>query len=104
VQLARAEVTEKVNHAASAIPGLVVGGVLLLGALIMLLHALSLGPSAAARDQPGLAYLITGVLATLGGYLLLRGGLSKLKTSNLMPERTAQQLSRDAQVAKEQVR
>jgi len=36
--------------------------------------------------------------------VLLKGGLSKLKTSNLMPERTAQQLSRDAQVAKEQVR
>jgi len=104
VQLARAEVTEKVNHAASAIPGLVVGGVLLLGALIMLLHALSLGLVRLLEISPGLAYLITGVLATLGGYVLLKGGLSKLKTSNLMPERTAQQLSRDAQVAKEQVR
>ena len=34
---------------------------------------------------------------------LIRGGLSQLKTSNLVPTRTATQLSRDAQVAKEQV-
>jgi hypothetical protein len=38
------------------------------------------------------------------GYVVLRGGLSRLKASNLTPDRTVAQLSRDAEVAKEQVR
>jgi VIT1/CCC1 family predicted Fe2+/Mn2+ transporter len=103
VQLARAEVSEKVNEAASAIPGIAIGAVLLLGALIMLLHALALGMVRLLAISPGLAYLITGVVVALGGYLLLKGAIAKLKTSNLMPERTAQQISRDAQVVKEQL-
>lgn len=104
VQLARAEIGEKANEISLAIPGLVIGGVLLLGALIMLLHALAIGLVLLLGIGPGLAYLATGILATVAGYALLKGGLSRLKASNLVPERTAHQLSRDAQVAKEQVR
>ena len=52
----------------------------------------------------GWSQLIVGIAAGIGGYALIRGGLAKLKTSNLTPNRTAEQLSRDAQVAKEQVR
>lgn len=104
IQLARAEIGEKTNEIALAIPGLVIGGVLLLGALIMLLHALAAGLMRLLDIGPGLAYLATGIIATLAGYMLLKGGLNKLKASNLVPERTAHQLSRDAQVAKEQVR
>ena len=52
----------------------------------------------------GWAQLIVAVVFALVGYALVRSGLSKLKTSNLVPERTAEQLSRDAQVAKETVR
>ena len=44
------------------------------------------------------------IVRPVAGYGLLRSGLSQLKMSNLMPERTAEQISRDAQVAKEQVR
>jgi hypothetical protein len=103
VQLARAEVGEKVSQAGGAAGSIAVGGVLLLGALIMLLHALAalivyLGLA------PGWAYLITGVVVALIGYFVLRGGLSRLKASNLTPQRTVEQLSRDAAVAKEQVR
>lgn len=103
VQLARAEVSEKVNEATSAIPGIAIGAVLLLGALIMLLHALAIGMVRLLEIGPGLAYLITGVVVAIGGYVLLKGAISKLKASNLMPERTAQQISRDAQAVKEQL-
>ncbi|MGG5808559.1 phage holin family protein [Falsiroseomonas sp. CW058] len=104
IQLARAEMGEKVNETTAALPGLAIGGVLLLGALIMLLHALAALLIRLFDLAPGWGYLITGLIAALGGYLLLKGALAKLKMSNLMPERTAHQLSRDAQVAKEQVR
>jgi hypothetical protein len=103
IQLARAEMGEKFGEAAGAITPIAAGGAMLLGALILLLFAL-----AALLVSFGLAVgwsqLIVGVVAAAIGYALVRSGISKLKTSNLMPERTAEQLSRDAQVAKEQVR
>lgn len=103
IQLARAEMGEKFGQAAGAITPLVAGGALLFGALIILLFALE---SLLVHFGIALGWsrLIVGVVAALVGYALLHSGLSKLKTSNLMPERTAEQLSRDAQVAKEQVR
>jgi hypothetical protein len=103
VQLARAEISEKLGDAAGAVTPLAAGGGLLLGALILLLFALvSLLVHFGMRT--GWAQLIVGVVAALVGYMLIRNGLSQLKTSNLVPSRTTTQLSRDAQVAKEQVR
>ncbi len=103
VQLARAEMGEKLGTMAGAVTPIAAGGGLLLGALIVLLLALVslLVSFGIAR---GWSELIVGVLAALLGYALIRGGLSKLNASNLMPSRTAEQLSRDAQMAKEQVR
>ncbi len=103
IQLARAEMGEKVSQVTGAITPLVAGGGLLLGAVVVLLLALvsllvSFGISV------GWSQLIVGVAAALIGYLLINSGLSRLKATNLMPNRTAEQLSRDAQVAKEQVR
>jgi hypothetical protein len=103
VQLARAEMSEKFGQAAGAITPLAAGGGLLLGALILLLLAL-VSLLVSFGIETGWSRLIVGVLAAIIGYALIRSGLSRLKTSNLMPNRTAEQLSRDAQVAKEQVR
>lgn len=103
VQLARAEMGEKFGQMAGAFAPLGAGGALLLGALIMLLFALE-SLLVSFGLAVGWSRLIVGVVAALAGYGLLRSGLSQLKTSNLMPERTAEQISRDAQVAKEQVR
>ena len=84
-------------------PRIAAGAAVLLAALVLLLFALAslLVRFGVAVDW---AQLIVGAVAALVGYALVRSGLSKLKTSNLMPERTAEQLSRDAQAAKEQVR
>ena len=103
VQLARAEMGEKFGQMAGAIAPLAAGGGLLLGALIVLLFAL-VSLLVAFGIPTGWSELIVGVVAAIAGYALIRSGLSQLKTSNLMPSRTAEQLSRDAQVAKEQVR
>jgi drug/metabolite transporter (DMT)-like permease len=104
VQLARAEMGEKVSEAGAAIPGIAGGGALAFGGLILLLMAAAAGISAVLDLAPGWGLLIVGVLAAVLGYVLIRGGLSKLKATNLTPHRTAEQLSRDAQAAKEQVR
>lgn len=102
IQLARAEVSEKLSHATGAITPLAAGGGLLLGALILLLFAL-VSLLVYFGIPIGWAQLITGLVAALGGYLLIRAAISQLKTSNLTPNRTAEQLSKDVQVAKEQV-
>ncbi len=103
VQLARAEMSEKFGQAAGAIPQLGAGVAMLLGATLLLLLAAAASVSRLLHIAPGWGLLIVGVVAALLGWLLIRTGLSQLKASNLVPERTAEQLARDAQVAKEQV-
>ncbi|HYF06212.1 MAG TPA: phage holin family protein [Acetobacteraceae bacterium] len=104
VQLARAEMSEKFGQAASAIPLLGGGAAMLLGAALLLLFALAAGIARILNIAPGWGFLIAGLIAALVGWLLIRSGLSQLTASKLVPERTAEQLSRDAEVAKEQVR
>lgn len=102
VQLARAEVGEKVGQATGSIAYLAVGGVLLLAALIILLEAVVAFVASLGVPVPW-ARLIVAVVVALVGYGLVRSGMSGLKASNLVPNRTVEQLSRDAAVAKEQV-
>lgn len=104
VQLARAEMSEKVSEAGGSIPGIAGGGALAFGGLVLLLMAAAAGIARLLEIAPGWGMLIVGVLAAVIGYALIRGGLSKLKATNLTPHRTAEQLARDAQAAKEQVR
>lgn len=103
VQLARAELGEKMGQAAGAAASLAIGGVLLLAALIILLQA-AVVLLVRLGVPPGWAEVVVAAVVGLIGYLLLRGGLNRLKASNLVPNRTAEQLSRDAAVVKEQVR
>lgn len=103
IQLARAEVGEKVGQATGAIVPIAAGGAVLLGVLILLLFALASLLVRLFDLATGWAQLIVAVVFAVVGYALVRSGLSKLKTSSLVPERTTEQLSRDAQVVKEQV-
>ncbi len=100
IQLARAEMGEKVSEAGGAIPGIAGGGALALGGMILLLMAAAAGLARLFEIAPGWGLLIVGVLAALIGYALVRGGMSKLKATNLTPTRTAEQLARDAEAAK----
>ncbi len=102
VQLASAEVSEKVGQATGSVAYLAIGGVLLLAALIILLEAVVAFVASLGVPEPW-ARLIVAVVVALIGYALVRSGMSGLKSSNLVPNRTVEQLSRDAAVAKEQV-
>jgi xanthine/uracil permease len=103
VQLARAEMSEKVSQIGAAAASIGVAGALLLGALIILLQAV-VAILVAFGLQVWLASLIVGIVVALIGYLLLQGGLKKMKAANLTPDRTVHQVSQDAAVAKEAVR
>ena len=103
VQLARTEVTEKVGQAISGIVMIVIGAVLLIPALVVLLLA---GVTAMidAGMEAHWASLIMGGATLLVGIVLAMIGMNRLKAGNLAPTRTIEQLQRDAEVAKEQVR
>ena len=77
------------------------GAICLLAALMVLLQAVVIGLTNAGLN-PGWASLIVGVVVALVGIVLLKKGASDM--SNLTPERTANQVAKDANLVKEQVR
>jgi uncharacterized membrane protein YqjE len=102
-QLARVELSENVSRAALGL-GLIVGGaVLLVPALVILLEA-----AVAALEQNGMraaeATAIVGGCALVLGFILVAIGISRLRLKTLMPNKTIQQLQRDAATAKQQMR
>ena len=103
VQLAKTELSEKAGQAANASIAVGIGGALLLAALIILLHAV-VAWLARAGIPPHWGFLIVAVVVAIIGYVVLQRGVANLKTTNLMPSRTVDQLQRDAATAKEQIR
>jgi hypothetical protein len=103
VQLARAEMNEKISSAGAALGTIAVGGVLLVAALVILLQAAVAALVEFAGLSATLSAVIVGVVVALIGYIALRGALNRLKAVNIVPHRTATQISRDADVVKEQI-
>ena len=102
-ELARVELSENISRAALGL-GLIVGGsVLLIPALVILLEA-----AVAALEQNGMrpaaAAGIIGGVALVLGFILIAIGVSRLRVKSLMPNKTIQQLQRDAATAKQQMR
>ena len=102
-QLARTEMTEKLGDLALGIGLLVGGAVLLIPALVILLQA-AVNALIDAGVGATWATLIVGVAAIALGGVLLALGISKLRSARPVPTRTIEQLQRDVEVAKEQVR
>lgn len=103
IQLARAEFSEKASIVGTAGASIGAGALLLLAALIVMLQALIAALVEYAGLSATFSALIVGIVVAIAGYVTLRGGLSQIKASSLTPERTVTQLSRDAEVVKEQV-
>lgn len=105
MQLARAEVGEKVSTAQTAITAIALGAAVTLAGLFVLLQAvvnalaMFLPPSLA----PWLAPLIIGLLVALVGYTMIKSGQSNLKAEKLMPNRTMDSLRTDKAVMQEKV-
>lgn len=103
VQLAKAEASEKIEQATGAIVYMAIGGVVLLAALIMLLHAIVAWLVVLGIDVQW-GSLVVALVVGIVGYVLLQKGMSDIKASNLKPTRTVEQLRTDARATKEQFR
>lgn len=102
-ELARAEVSEKVNQVGTGLGLLVGGAILLIPALVVLLQAAVGGLVEAGLAQPWAALAIGGACLIIG-LILLMVGISSLRARNLVPGRTIHQLQRDARTVRNQVR
>ena len=110
IQLARAETSEKVGEMMGGVVSLLIGGVLMLGALGVLLSALvtiisaffvaqGMDPTVSTAIAAGIVTLVVAVI----GWVFISKGLGALKTSNLNLNRTTTSLGRDADVVKERL-
>ena len=97
-QLARAEMSEKMGHAVSGIALAIFGAVLAIPALVILLEAIVAALMSAGIPVYWSAFIVGGV-ALIIGIALLAAGANRLKAGNLVPQKTINQLQRDAEVA-----
>lgn len=108
IQLAKTEASEKVDQVVGASVSLLFGGVLALGALGVVLAAIvtALAAFLVGMDmQPtaanSLAAAIVAVVVGIVAWMLISKGISALKASNLMLQRTTHSLAQDAEAVKE---
>jgi hypothetical protein len=101
-QLVRAEFSEKVSQLQIGAGSALAGAICLLVALNILAGALVIALS--EFMGPGWAALLVGVVIAAVGVVLLKKGASDLSPSNLTPDRTMHQVTRDANLVREQVK
>lgn len=103
VDLAKAEIGEKVEQAGRGAAFLAAGAMLALPAVIMLLFAFS-AALIAYGWSPALAYLASAILSLAIAGLLTMVGINKIKAGGLMPQVTIRQLEKDKDTLKGLVR
>ena len=102
VQLARAELSEKISQVTSNLVSVVAGGFVAYVGALALVAALILGLQDLAEISPWVSALIVGAMFAVAGYVMLNRGLKELKRVDLAPRRTVETLKDDVQWAKEQ--
>ena len=103
VELAKAELGEKMSQVSTGIGEIATGGAILFAGFIVLLFA-AVGALELALPEPHanwLAPLIVGGVVMVVGFIALSRGRANMKANNLAPERTMESLRRDAGLAKE---
>ena len=103
VDLAKAELGEKVQQLGGAMGFFAAGAVLIIPAVVMALFALSAALIVAGWSQP-ISYLASAVLAAVLAGVLFAVGRNRLDTRNLAPRETMRQLAKDRNTVKEMVR
>jgi hypothetical protein len=102
-ELAKAEMSEKLSEAQSALIALAIGGALLIVGMFYILNAVVYGIAEVLPPDlsPWLAALIVGGTISVIGYLLVQKSKSKLQPKNLKPEQTMDSLQHDKIMLKE---
>ena len=103
VDLAKAELGEKVQQIGSAVGLIAAGAVLVIPAIVMALFALSAALIASGWSQP-VAYLISAIVAAVIAGILLAVGMNRLDARHLAPRETLHQLEKDKETVKGMVR
>jgi hypothetical protein len=103
VDLAKAELREKVQQIGWAVGFLAAGAVLVIPALVMALFALAAALVEAGWSQP-ISYLVSAVLAAGVAGVLFAVGVTRLDARNLAPRETMGQLEKDKATVKDIVR
>ncbi|TIT29639.1 MAG: phage holin family protein [Mesorhizobium sp.] len=100
-RLLRAEMSESLSKVGAV--EFLGGAICILAALIVLLQALVIALANAGLG-PGWSSLLVGIAVAILGIFLLRSGTASMAPSELTPDRTQDQLKRDARVIKEQIK
>jgi ABC-type nickel/cobalt efflux system permease component RcnA len=100
VQLARAELGQKVTQASIGAAYLVGGAILCIPVLVILLIALAIGLTQLGLS-PVAAHLASAACGAAVSAILAMVGMSYLKPENLKPKVTMRQVERDVETAKE---
>ena len=103
VDLAKAELGEKVHQIGGAAALIGAGAVLVIPAVVMALFALSAALVAAGWSEP-VAHLISAIVAAVLAAILFVIGMKRLDARNLAPRETLRQLERDKDTVKGMVR
>lgn len=100
VDLARAEMSENINSAGTAI-GIIAGGAIVALTALNILSASLIAAITRAGIPASWSALIVGVLFAIIAFVMIRKGINALKLNSLAPTRTAKNVMRDAQAVKE---
>jgi hypothetical protein len=103
VDLAKAELGEKVQQIGGAVGLIAAGAVLVIPAIVMALFALSAALIDAGWSQP-VSYLISAIVAAVLAGILFAVGMNRLDARHLAPRETLRQLEKDKDTVKGMVR
>jgi hypothetical protein len=103
VQLARAEMSEKLSRLTANLVSVIAGGFVAYVGALALVAALILALNDLASISPWISALIVGAVLAIGGYAMLRRGLGELKRVDLAPRRTVENIKDDVQAIKDDV-
>jgi len=102
VELARAELGEKVGTVGRSVASILVGGAVAYAGFLAILAAIIAGLAEAGLDW-WLSALLVGVVVAGVGYLLINRARTALQEMDLAPRRTVETLKEDQEWVKEQV-
>lgn len=103
VDLARAEIVQKISMGTAAAKLIIGGAILLTPGIMLILLAIAAELTALGLSQP-LAYLASGVGALIIAGILVAAGMSRLSANALKPSMTLDQIKQDKAMATELIR
>lgn len=103
VQLARTEMTDKISRVAANLVSIGAGGFVAYMGGLALIAALILAIRDLANISLAWSALIVGIIMAIIGYVMLQRGLKELKSAELAPRRTVENIREDVQSIKDDV-